>query len=116
VEFAQHQFQLAKKQADGRSLRDHLESVQRQTGRTPPELVGPTLLPMCSHWWAWWHELAEGRQQGLALSTFAWSEIGHWAQLTKRDIDPVDVAALRAIDRAFIEINTQSKPAEGRRK
>lgn len=116
MEFAQHQFGLAKKQADGLSLREHLEAVQRQTGRTPPELVGPELLPACQDWWTWWHELAEGRQQGLALSTFAWAEIDAWARLTRRDIGPFDIDALRAIDRAFTEANTSDKPAKGPKK
>lgn len=103
--FAAHEFKLARKGSDGHSLREHLQSVQQQTGQSPPELQGPELYPACAHWFTWWYELAEGRQSGLGTSPLAWADIAAWSTLTGRQLDPYDIEALRTIDRAYLDAN-----------
>lgn len=97
------QFRLSKRQTDGKTLREHLESVRRQTGKTPPELEGSDEAPeMTDDWWLWWCELSGGRQQGFGASPLTWSDIVSWMRLTARRLTALDIAAIRAIDAAFL--------------
>ena len=109
--FAKHEFKLAKRQKDGVTLREHLESVQKQTGQRPEELDGPVLPPETRHWWLWWQELAEGRQNGFAVSPITWLDIAAWRLLTGRCLDLWDVKAIRSIDVVFVA-SQNSKGAE----
>ena len=109
VEFAQHEFRLSTRQKDGATLREHLEAVQRQTGKKPEELCGPELPPEGAHWWHWWCELAQGRQNGLAVSPITWADVAAWAALTGRQLDPFDLNAIRAIDAAFVVSKASKK-------
>jgi len=86
---------LAERQPDGTSLRDHLEALERRTGRRHPLRDGPTPPAAGAHLWRWFLEL---RAADAAPLTF--SEIRAWAALTGRRPRPWEVAALRALDAA----------------
>lgn len=113
MEFAQHDFTLSQK-SGGSSLREHLESVQRQTGKRPAELDGPPLPPEGAHWWYWWLSLAEGRgysASGVPLP-FTWADLRGWAELSRLELGPPDIDALRAIDRVYLKTAYDQRAAE----
>lgn len=61
LEHAEHQFNLGKPGKDGKPLRDTLETVERMTGRRPPDLDGPDLPEGAAHIWHWFLELNKRR-------------------------------------------------------
>ncbi len=103
VGFAEHEFQLSTRQKDGSSLREHLESVQRQTGNTPSRLEQISLPYCIVYLWHWFCELSGGRgysEHGPMQLTY--SEIFAWSQLMKIELMVWEVTALKQVDRVFI--------------
>lgn len=105
MEYARWEFTLSRPDSKGVSLRKSLESVQRFTGITPPELQDPKELPeLCADWWLMWIDMDKGRQIGQAVHAISWSEMESWARLTGRRLLPLDAEALRAVDATYVSI------------
>lgn len=85
-------------------MRDHLEAVARRTGRRPALLEVPPLPHEAAHVWAWFVDLHASRPPDQPLG---FTEIGAWARLAGEDPAPWEVAALRALDRAWAEETRQ---------
>ena len=58
--FAEHQFKLAKPNEDGKSMREHLEQVEKQLGRELEELNGPRLPDVLSSLWTYFSSYKSG--------------------------------------------------------
>lgn len=77
VAYAGHEYRLSKRNADGQSLRETLETVKRMTGRMPVEGLNPVEFPIELYdEWGWFLDLHRTRQTGLSDSPIAESEIG----------------------------------------
>lgn len=79
---------------------DHLEALARRTGRRPTLLDVPPLPPETEHLWSWFITLHPSRPPDRPLS---FPEIDAWARLTGETPAPWEVAALRAVDRAWLD-------------
>lgn len=105
--FAQVQFRLNARQADGASLREHLVSVAQQTGETPQELEEANAAicpPMLAHVWGWFLDLHRARGgAGMGPESLSYREIAAWASLTGQRLEPWELDALRALDEAWME-------------
>lgn len=108
VAFAKHQFQLAGTVEGGGTMREHLLSYERQTGRVHPELDGPGLPFAMQGLWESYVEICGRRQAGMGAAPLTYPDIDAWARLTKRDLDPWRVRVLSRVDDAWIE--AQHKP------
>lgn len=103
-------FELGAREKDGRTVREHLETAQRQLGRPIPELEVPPLPEACADWWSLWGEVSGGRPQAfVGVAPLGWADLAAWMDLTgRRDVlTPLDVAAIRAIDSLFVELRSE---------
>jgi hypothetical protein len=95
---------LSVRQPDGATKRDHLESVERQTGKRPAALDGPELPAWGRHIFAAWIDLHAGRGgNGMGPNPIAWADLAAWAALTGTEPSPFEVRTIMAIDRAWLE-------------
>lgn len=103
VEFAEHTFRLDQRQGDGRSLREHLESLEKQTGKVPALLIGPDLDEQSTHLWGWFLDLHVARgSNGFGPSALSYSEILAWATLTRVAPTPWEVSVIKRLDAVYL--------------
>lgn len=114
-------FALDVRREDGSTLREHLEAVEKQTGKTPERLaVEP--IPQEYLWhWNQWVSLASGRTQtGMGPAPLSWLDMEAWSRLMCVKLSPLDVTIIRTIDTAWFvaqatERERQSKVAEAKK-
>ena len=104
ADFAQAEFALSARQEDGASLRDHLLSAYDQTGVLDPQIAeAPPLPPATGYLWAHWRSLDGERHytdHGLPQRLRS-LDIGAWAALRRVRLDPWELDAILALERAF---------------
>ena len=104
MDFARAEFRLGARQPDGRSLREHLQSVQRQTGFTSEALDGDTELPEDGDYlWVWFNRLSNRRQVGMAPGPLTWDQIKAFFRLIKIVPEEWELRALELLDNAWLE-------------
>lgn len=87
----------------GGTEREHLESVERQTGKRPASLDGPDLPADATHVWLWFLDLSSTRgSNGFGPNPLAWTEIAAWASLTGIIVRPAEIEALLILDHAWL--------------
>lgn len=89
---------------------DSKEGKQRVTREEYNEAFGvdspdPPIFPdAVEHVWEWWWKLQKRRQSGFdSQNPITYTEIFHWAFLTRTQITPPEVEMLAQLDDAFIE-------------
>jgi hypothetical protein len=92
-------------------LQVHLESIERQTGRRPPELDGPQCPPML---WPLWSDFlkiaASERRANLAgVEPLHAADIESWLRLSRRALSAFEFECLQAIDAKYCQINRPEK-------
>lgn len=109
--------------ADGTTLRDHIEQVCKQTGKTPEELGlvedeaddAPEVPEGGEYLWIWFQELSAGRgNNGFGPTAISWADIEAWARLTAIELTPCETLTLRSMDAAFL--SAHAAEAEKRNK
>lgn len=96
-------FRLAEARGDV-TLREHLEAVERQTGRRPRDLDGPPLPDCVAHVWSWWQDLHVARGgTGFGPAPIGWQDVAAWSALTGTITRPAEIRLLMDIDRAWLE-------------
>lgn len=116
IAFAEHQFALARRAADGTTQRAHLESVERQTGRRPSALDGPEPPVDGTHVWAWFLELSAGRgSNGFGPNPISWLDLLAWTVLTGTITRPAEINAIMALDQVWMKVQAarNSEPDHG---
>lgn len=104
VSFAEHQFKLIKPQKDG-TLKEHLEQVERQTGKRPKELDGPEFPSLMSHIWTAFLDLNNARGMGAhTANPLSYSEIASYVSLMATPLTPRDIEAIKALDSKYLEV------------
>lgn len=103
LDYARHEFQLNARQKDGDTLREHLESVYRQTHKMPEQLKPLELPAALEYIWNWFCELHGGRQYGgFGAMSISYSEIYAWVELTKADPSPWEIGLLKQLDHIYL--------------
>lgn len=107
-------FKLSQKKPDGSTLREHLQAVERSTGRRPPELEVPALPQACAGLWPIFLELHNRRAQGgFGPAALDEARLLHWQQLHATRLSPWEIETLFALDNAWLaseaEANSQAK-------
>lgn len=95
---------MGKRDKDGVSLRETLQTVERMTGRMPAEGINPATIPeIAQHVWAWFLMLNACRQSGMGPSPISHSEM--LAFFTLEGIMPEgwELQAIRALDNVALE-------------
>ena len=101
--FAEHSFRLNQPGKDGISQREHLEQVQKQTGREMPELEGPPFPQALVHVWSAFIDLSQCRSVGFSSpNPISYSEIRAYMETTMTPLSPIEVQAVRELDTAYL--------------
>ena len=107
LDFAEAELRLSKRQKDGATLRDHLESGwSRSGGPKPKALDTPELPTEVGYIWSWFTQLSlerrrdpiEGRPERLSST-----EIRNWCYLERIALQPFELVALRRLDAMFVD-------------
>ena len=101
---------------DGSALRDHIDQLCRQTGKSPEELglapeeaQEPEVPFAGEHLWAWFWEVSEARaSNGFCLLPLSWVDIEAWARLTATPLSPYEALTLRRMDAAYLSAHAQA--------
>ena len=104
IEFAEWTFDLNKSQ-DGATKLEHLEQVERQTGRTPQELEGPDFPFSTEYLWSAFLSLSVSRTMGLnGPNPITYEEIRAWKELTHTPLSSRDVEAIKRLDLVYLRV------------
>jgi hypothetical protein len=86
-EYAEQEFGLSEIQSDGRTLREHLEAVERLTKKRPQQLDNQVELPKSMReCWQWFLSLNNTRPSGFGASPITYQEI--WCYFNLQGIEP----------------------------
>lgn len=92
------------------SLRETLQTVERMTGRTPPELANPVEFPdVLYDLWQHYMRLRDSRPVGLAVSAIPETEIRAYCLNRSVRFSGYELRVLRALD------NTERDQAKERK-
>jgi len=95
--FADFQFDLSFSKAGGASKRDHLESVERQTGHRPAQLDGPACPDELGYLWEWWQEI----QSACSGDGITYADIVGWSALHHLDLTRFEIQGLTTLNTAY---------------
>lgn len=108
--FAEHEFRLGKRDKSGTSLRETLQTVERMTGRMPPEGVNPVEFPQAvSHLWQWFMQLSNARQPGMGVSPITYPDLHAFFSLYGITPDGWELDAIRVLDGIALESMNDKK-------
>jgi len=105
-EWAEHRFKLNKLDKGGISEREHLEQVERQTGRRLEALEPPTPFPvLLSDVWSAFIMLSNTRTSGFSgPNPITYEQIKAWKELTHTPIDPWQIQAVLRLDTVYMGV------------
>lgn len=99
--FAEKELVLGARQADGSTLREHLQSVERQTGETPQALAEDVECP-ASMQYLWEYFLMLNVRRNQQRDAIGNVEVLAWAELNGVRLAPFEMRALDAIEAEYL--------------
>ena len=95
---------------------EHLEQVEKQTGRSPLELESITEPPEpFLYIWHWFFELHGARQAGgFGPNPISYSEIKAWCEAMNIFITPWEIAVIKAMDREYMQSTSENRKKDKR--
>ena len=104
---------LAAKQDDGATLRDHLESIERQTGRTPEQLQPVDCPEAVRYLWEYFRSMNIRRassgfgsimHEGAGRrNPISHGEMESWARRNRFTLEPFEEQALDALEMMYLQ-------------
>ena len=90
----------------GATEREHLEQVERQTGRRIEALEPPTDFPiLLSHIWSAFISLSNGRSMGFSgPNPIGYEQIKAWKELTETPLKAWEIEAIKRIDVVYLGV------------
>ena len=108
--YAEQEFKLSLPQSDGKTLREHLEAVERITKKRPQELTNQIELPesMVSCW-HWFLSLNNTRSSGFGASPITYTEM--WCYFNLHDIEPNqwELNVIKMFDSISLSMNREQE-------
>lgn len=97
---------MNKPDQNGVTEREHLEQVERQTGRRVEALEPPTQFPQAlSHVWSAFIALSNSRGSGFSgPSPITYEQIKAWKELTETPVVPWEVDAIKRLDTVYMGV------------
>lgn len=115
-EFCKQQFTLAERQSDGSTLRKHLESVEKVTGKRPKELETIELPEVFQFCWEWFLHLNNARPSGgFGASPLLYSEMQAFFELKQLSPEPWEIDIIKMFDIIALDIFNQQQKAQQER-
>lgn len=104
--WAEHRFTLSKPDQSGVTLKEHLESVERQIGFKPPELVEPFEFPsVLSKVWSAFCTLSNRRTAGdTGVQPITFEQVKAWKDLTEARVEPWELDVIFKLDDTFRKV------------
>lgn len=85
------------------SKREHLEQVEKQTGKTPKELSGPKFPHLISHVWFAFLSIGQSRTMGFSgPNPISMLDVKAWVELTNTPLSSRDIEAIRMLDLIYM--------------
>ena len=104
-EYAEQNFKLSIPDKDGVTERQHLEEVERQSGRTPLALQGTEFPELLGYVWTAFLLLNQGRGQGFnGPLPLSFQDIFAWQQLTNEHLLPWEVSTIKRLDAVYLRV------------
>lgn len=104
MQYAEQEFGLSELQSDGRTLREHLEQVQRLTKKRPKELDEVVELPeSMREYWQLFLTLNATRSSGFGASPISYTEIWCYSNLVGLDLQQHELDMIRMFDNTALE-------------
>ncbi len=102
VAFGEHNFKLNKRDEQGVSLRETLQEVERQTGRTPEELEGPDFPEVLGNVWSAFVALSNSRNPSFSgVAPITYEQIKAYCEVTHTPLSPQEIDAIKRLDNAY---------------
>ncbi len=76
------------------------------------ELIGPPIPPLCRDIWKVFCEMARGYAEGGVPLKISNVELAAYQEVEGRRFSPWELMALRALDRAFLKIDSEARKKE----
>lgn len=90
-------------------MREQLEQVAKQTGRTPPELIAPDFPDRAAYVWEVFLDMHTGRTYGMSgPNPLSWGDIKAWCDLRGIVLLSWEVDILKALDMLWVRIANES--------
>lgn len=83
-------------------MREHLEAVERISGKRPKELDGPQPPEGALYLWDWFTQLHNARGGGWGPAPISWEAIDAWARRMRVDPRPWELEVIREIDALYL--------------
>ena len=91
----------------GGTKREHLERIEKQTGRQQiPEFGIPF---EGEHLWSWFWDLSKRRGSGFGASFISYTEIKSWLEVTGLTVYPWEIDIITQMDAAYMEATQELK-------
>lgn len=98
LEFAKNEFELSKPEKDGKTLRSHLEAVERAT-RKPMERLHKECPAHLVYLWHWFIDLSNARVPGEPIG---YKDIVAWQEITGITLTPWEAEVIRSLDISYL--------------
>lgn len=113
--FAANELALGARQADGATLRVHLESLARQTGKIPDQLLPVDCPVEAKYLWEYFCNMSERRTSGPnGLNQITHEGVEAWARRCGVRLQPFENAALDALEGLFMLVQSKGKKTEAK--
>lgn len=90
---------------DGVTERQHLEQVEKQTGRRPKALNGPEFPSGLEYIWSSFFEASKGRSSGFSgPNPLSYQELESWMRLTQTPLTPRDISVIKRLDQVYMKV------------
>jgi hypothetical protein len=108
LDYADAEFTLGAVQADGATLREHLELAWRQTGKKPDQLFVPELPYVLTNVWEWFAEMHATRSSGeFGICKLGYVAIDSWSRLVGIELSLFELKCIVALDNLYVRHQAQ---------
>lgn len=89
---------------DGSRLADHIEQIERTTGKRPSEFPDAPEVPdpVQAVWFTFWELSAARGSNGFGPNALTFTEIQAWSDLSDQPLSPWEVRALKVMDAEYL--------------
>jgi len=96
---------------DGATVRQHLESVERQLKKRPAQLDGPPMPEELRYLWRWFWELHAGRTvNGMSHTRASHHDIWAWQQNFRIAAQPWELRTLMQLGVIWLNVMNEELP------
>jgi len=80
-----------------------LESVEKQTGKTPEDLIPPTEFPMVlTYIWSTFLDLHQCRSYGMSANPLSYTDILNYMEVTGKHLSLYEIETIKKLDIAYL--------------